>query len=273
MPRLTRTPTATRIFISYRRSDASPSARLILEALRPIVGAAGVFLDTSAIEPGAPWPDRLRQALADATHVLVVIGTEWLAERDQFGRRRIDDDQDWVRQEIATALTAGKIVIPVLLDGGKLPPGAALPSNTQEMTNRQAVELRTEHWDHDRELLIRATGLGREEVEPEATPSPGKKRTRKNATGNPAGGQETVESDSKNAGSEGDGDPLAAQRRFAQEALNDTAAARFLGCLGAELKTEGVCATALAKPTEVVNAVASCSDQAVQAVSWAICEA
>ena len=73
--------------------------------LEQYFGADSVFFDETAAEPGAQWPSRIREALSAASVVVVVIGVHWLQARDgASGRRRIDAEEDWVREEILTAL-------------------------------------------------------------------------------------------------------------------------------------------------------------------------
>jgi hypothetical protein len=50
-----------------------------------------------------------------------VIGPRWLELSDEQGNRRIDDSSDIVRIEISTALQRGIPVIPILLNGTKIP--------------------------------------------------------------------------------------------------------------------------------------------------------
>ena len=94
------------IFISYRRTDSQHAVFAIADRLRSTFGPKKVFLDRSAIEPGDEWPKSLRRGVERAAVVLPVIGESWLTTADEWGRRRIDDKNDWVRREIAAALAA-----------------------------------------------------------------------------------------------------------------------------------------------------------------------
>lgn len=53
--------------------------------------------------------------------------------RDETGNRRLDDPNDWVRLEIAAALERQIPVIPILVDGEKIPKAAQLPENLQQL--------------------------------------------------------------------------------------------------------------------------------------------
>ena len=144
------------VFINYRRDDSAAEAGLIAKAVRAVVGNANVFMDSSSIEYGALWPDRIKSALLRARYVIAVIGPDWLrAGSDEWGQRRIDQTTDWVRLELEAALhDENKTVIPVLVREGRIPPANVLPEKLTSLTNRQAIQLRRDYWDHDIKLLI-----------------------------------------------------------------------------------------------------------------------
>lgn len=142
-------------FINYRRDDSGPEAKLIANALSQSLSPEAVFLDTDRIDLGEEWPQRIRSALDGSQYVIVVIGPKWLhAGMDQWGRRRIDNESDWVRQEILHALRdEKKTVIPVLIDGAEMPPPEVLPDDMALVTSKQAIVIRRDNWDHDIKLL------------------------------------------------------------------------------------------------------------------------
>lgn len=86
----------------------------------------------------------------------------WMgASMDAFGRasRRIDDPEDWVRKELETALTEQKLVVPVLLEGAKLPPREALPETLRSLPDCQSVTVREDYWDNDLLPLVQKIQL------------------------------------------------------------------------------------------------------------------
>jgi pterin-4a-carbinolamine dehydratase len=147
---------ARSIFISYRREDSGSDAIAISNAIRNTLGRDIVFLDTASHQPGEVWPNELRDTLNSAATVMVLIGPGWLsAGTDQLARRRIDEETDWVRQELTLALEdERKRVLAVLVKGGKVPPPQALPEAIRALTTRQAIPIRNESWDHDIKLLL-----------------------------------------------------------------------------------------------------------------------
>jgi hypothetical protein len=81
--------------------------------------------------------------------VLALIGDEWLTVVDRAGRRRIDDPNDFVRIEIEAALARGVRVIPILVDGARMPQPAELPDPLVPLVRRQALELSPARFDFD----------------------------------------------------------------------------------------------------------------------------
>lgn len=141
-------------FISYRREDSQAEATALARLLREEFGNGEVFLDNSSIDFGSAWPKRIDEALSRSKTILVVIGPKWLGSRDQWERRRIDNEKDWVRREIVRALDDNKTVVPVLIREAKLPPAEALPEPMKSLPQKQKIDLRANYWDHDVQLLL-----------------------------------------------------------------------------------------------------------------------
>src|SRR5262245_10668273 len=142
-------------FVSYRRDDASAEAVNIQSALGHHFGSECAFMDTSSISVGSQWEHVIESALATAKTVIVVIGPTWLtAGQTEFGERRIEDSEDWVRRELLAALASAKKVVPVLVRGAKLPPEKALPELLRPLTKLHAIEIRRDNWNHDLQLLL-----------------------------------------------------------------------------------------------------------------------
>jgi len=149
---------ANRVFISYRRDDAAGYAGRLEEALEQRLGHGSVFRDVLDIAPGADFVLAIRQRLAGAQTVLVLIGPRW-AGGDTVGTRRIDDAQDFVRLEVQEALTSSAQVIPVLLPGARMPAEAELPEPLRPLARRNAMSLGDTHWGADIDRLLAAVGV------------------------------------------------------------------------------------------------------------------
>jgi pterin-4a-carbinolamine dehydratase len=112
-----------------------------------------IFRDTSQ-RLGVTWPAAVRSQCASADMVLVVIGPKWLEAKDKFSRRRIDQADDWVRQEIE--LARDHTVIPIAFGGARIPPEEALPESIAYLASRQGVSVRDEFVDTDLQPVLLA---------------------------------------------------------------------------------------------------------------------
>ncbi|MEO0518586.1 MAG: SUMF1/EgtB/PvdO family nonheme iron enzyme [Cyanobacteria bacterium P01_A01_bin.116] len=132
----------SRIFISYRRSDAAAEAGRIYDYLEGRFGRKAIFKDVDTIDAGDDFRARLNDAVGQCQILLAVIGKSWLQVTDEAGRRRLDNPADWVRLEIETALRRKVRVIPILLDGVAMPAVRDLPAALQPLAYRNAARVR-----------------------------------------------------------------------------------------------------------------------------------
>ena len=144
-----------RVFISYRVADTQAVARSLRDALARRL-LVDVFLDYDAIEAGEVWSDRLRDAVMTTDVVLLLIGQHWLTLQTSDGIRRLDDPDDWVRQEIETAMTAQRLIIPLLVDGALPLERRAFRTIPQiaDVAALQALPLATREWPTHVEALV-----------------------------------------------------------------------------------------------------------------------
>jgi hypothetical protein len=90
--------------------------------------------------------------------VLAIIGPTWCSIKHEDGTRRLDDPNDFVRLEIASALAREIAVIPVLVHDAKMPRPEDLPENLKELAFRNSVEITHARWNSDVQLLTAALG-------------------------------------------------------------------------------------------------------------------
>src|SRR5215472_6360123 len=107
------------IFLSYRREDAAPYARLLKFQLSERFPDARVFMDMDSIDPGLDFAEVIEDAVGTCAVLVALIGCQWATLTDEEGQRRIDGPDDLVRFEIKAALEHGVRVIPVLVDGAR----------------------------------------------------------------------------------------------------------------------------------------------------------
>jgi hypothetical protein len=133
---------STKIFINYRREDGAALAGRIYDWLEREFGHDQIFMDVDAIRLGVNYITALNEEVAKCDVLIALIGRNWLDARDEAGNRRLDNPDDFVRNEIATALQRQIPVIPILVDGTKVPKANQLPSDIQELAQRQGLEVR-----------------------------------------------------------------------------------------------------------------------------------
>ena len=164
-----------RVFISYRRQETAWPARQLYELLGDQFGADQVFKDIDDIDPGDDFVDKITRAVSSCDVLLALIGEQWLTLEDEEGRRRLEDPADFVRLEIATALSRPDVrVIPILVDGARMPRAHELPPELEPLVRRQAVQLSAISFDASRLMLAVSQTLAdlrSERADPAATGS------------------------------------------------------------------------------------------------------
>ena len=129
-----------RIAISYRRADSSAITGRIFDHLRSHFGADSVFMDIDDIPFGVDFRNHIHEVLMNTDVLIAVIGSNWIG-RDATGAVRIQDEKDPVRVEIETALELGVLIIPVLIDGAKMPISSDLPEGCGNFPFVNAAEV------------------------------------------------------------------------------------------------------------------------------------
>jgi TIR domain len=143
------------IFMSYRREDTAYAAGWLFDRLASHFGRGKVFKDVDSIELGDDFVAAITTAVESCDVLLAVIGDQWLTITDQAGRRRLDNPDDFVRLEIEAALTRNVRVIPVLVEGARMPHADELPASLAKLVRRQALELSPSRFEFDTRQLIK----------------------------------------------------------------------------------------------------------------------
>jgi hypothetical protein len=143
-----------RIFINYRRTESAYPTAWLYERLANHFGREDIVRDLDSIEPGDDFVEVIDQYVRSCDVMLVVIGTRWISITDEDGHRRLDDSADFVRSEIEAALQRGIRVIPILVDGARMPRSEQLPPSLVKLSRRQAVVLSPERFQDDTDRLL-----------------------------------------------------------------------------------------------------------------------
>jgi len=147
-----------KIFINYRRDDSMGTAGRLYDRLAQAFGRNNLFMDVDHIPAGVDFIDYLNSQVAECDVFLAIIGPHWLNAKDDAGRRRLDNPDDFVTVEIAAALARNIRVIPVLVDGARTPRADELPEPVKRLVRRNAVEVRNAHFGRDAEALTIKVG-------------------------------------------------------------------------------------------------------------------
>jgi formylglycine-generating enzyme required for sulfatase activity len=145
----------SKVFISYRRDDSAGYAGRVHDRLEREFGADLLFMDVDAIPLGRDFTKVLRDEVAKCDVLLALIGPNWLNVRDKQGNRRLDNPADFLRIEIATALQRDIPVIPILLDGARMPRANQLPKDLEELSKRHGLAIHHASFRSDMDNLIR----------------------------------------------------------------------------------------------------------------------
>jgi len=144
------------IFISYRRDDTEGEAGRLFDDLTRAFGTDNVFMDVAGIRPGVDFRTAIEDNVAHCVVLLAIVGPSWVSIEDATGQRRLDNPNDFVALEIASALKREVPVIPVLVHGANMPSHDQLPVAIENFSYRNSVELSHARWNSDVQLLVEA---------------------------------------------------------------------------------------------------------------------
>lgn len=113
--------------------------------MRETIGPA---CEAPRVQPGEDFPTIVRKRLQPAFAMVVVIGPQWCD-----GNRLFDDD-DLHREEIRTAIERGIHVVPVIVNGARVPKNSESPDDVRSLLAKQAVEITDSRWSYDIGVLI-----------------------------------------------------------------------------------------------------------------------
>jgi formylglycine-generating enzyme required for sulfatase activity len=188
-----------------------------------------VFMDVDSIALGRDFRQALHERLESCGAMLALIGPNWLEIKDGAGKRRLEDHDDYVRQEVATALIRNIPVTPVLLQGATMPAPDRLPDDLKDLAFRNGFELSHTRWHSDVTEMAHRLGLYDADVSPGGSQA---KSTNRQATAIQSGAPATQ--------------PVDAQARGAAKALRWLTRRRALGAAAVAVAAAG---SAIAVPS------------------------
>jgi len=139
-----------KIFINYRRDDVPGDARSIRDALSKEFGKPSAFMDIDNLRPGQRFEEELGNALDQCAVLIAVVGPRWM---ELLHARMQSGERDYVRQEIATALSRKIPLIPVRVGRENnmplLPKADELPEDIRGLFQHQKFDVAHERFGRD----------------------------------------------------------------------------------------------------------------------------
>ena len=136
------------IFISYRTSDVKFAADRLHDRLTDHFSSRQVFFAPKKIPPAVKFVDVIQDRLRSCRVFLALIGDNW--------QRGLHNSQDYVRMEIETALALPNVtVLPVLIDGARMPAAHEVPESLAGLTDLEAIPLSLRYFDEDTNHLAK----------------------------------------------------------------------------------------------------------------------
>ena len=156
----------------------------IFDQLVARYGKASVFMDIDDIPPGMDFRAHIKEVLFRSDVLIVVIGNKWTGPQENRPAR-IFERKDPIRVEVLTALNRDMMVVPVLVDGAKMPEEKHIPRAIKNLAYLNAITIDAGKDFHPHiDRLIRAVdrstssegqsarGIGSDAGVSEATPAP-----------------------------------------------------------------------------------------------------
>ena len=167
---------AGRVFITYRRADTAQAAGWLFNRLTGHFGRNNVVMDVDPAPYGGNLAHAIDASVATCDALVVLIGQHWLAVTGEG----LHDPNDYVRLALESALSRGTLVIPVTVDGARMPVNGELPPSLAGMAGQPAFEVGLRSFDADTGQLTRVLEQGIAERQatqlgpaPGLTPPPG----------------------------------------------------------------------------------------------------
>jgi len=142
--------TLGRVFISYRAGTDSAAADALEAALGARIGPDRIVRDIDEVPPGVDYAQHIDANIRQCSVLLAVIGPGWLEKFDNLQR-----PDDFPATQIEAALERDDVaVIPVLLDGARMPKARTLPEPIAELADLKPIRLSRQRFERDVKRII-----------------------------------------------------------------------------------------------------------------------
>jgi TIR domain len=147
---------AGRVFISYRHADTAQAASWLFNRLTQHFGQQQVVKDVDPAPYGGNLTQAITAAVASSDAFVLLIGQHWMAVTGEG----LHDPNDYVRVALESAMSRGVLIIPVTVDGARMPVNGELPPSLASMAGQPAFEVTMRNFDADTGELLRVLDQG-----------------------------------------------------------------------------------------------------------------
>jgi hypothetical protein len=147
---------AGRVFISYRHADTAQAASWLFNRLTQHFGQQQVVKDVDPAPYGGNLTQAITAAVASSDAFVLLIGQHWMAVTGEG----LHDPNDYVRVALESAMSRGVLIIPVTVDGARMPVNGELPPSLASMAGQPAFEVTMRNFDADTGGLLRVLDQG-----------------------------------------------------------------------------------------------------------------
>jgi hypothetical protein len=147
---------AGRIFISYRHADTAQAASWLFNRLTQYFGQQQVVKDVDPAPYGGNLTQAITAAVASCDAFVLLIGPHWMAVTGEG----LHDPDDYVRVALESAMTRGVLIIPVTIDGARVPVNGELPPSLASLAGQASFEVTMRNFDADTGGLLRVLDQG-----------------------------------------------------------------------------------------------------------------
>ncbi len=133
----------SKIFISYRRKESADITGRLFDRLIGYFGPDSVFMDVDVLISGADYRTQIGSIIEKCDVLLAIIGQQWTSITDDAGKRRLDNPDDQLRIEIATAIERKIAVVPILVHDATLPEASELPEDLGPLAKLQPLRVQS----------------------------------------------------------------------------------------------------------------------------------
>lgn len=131
-----------RAFISYRR-EAWVDARAINSGLKQM--SVDTFIDVDNLRQ-SHFDEQIFRHIDENPNFILIVSPGALD--------RCNQEDDWVRKEVAYAISKNKNIVPVCIGKAEFPPKCALPQDIESIIKYQSVKVIHDYFDESIERLI-----------------------------------------------------------------------------------------------------------------------